>query len=296
MISIIMNCYNGEVFLRSALESVINQTYKNWELIFWDNISKDNSANIFKSYTDKRFKYYLSSKHDLLYCARKKAIKKAKGEFLAFLDVDDFWHPLKLEKGIALFTDKDVGAVYSNFWFLNQSKCIKKRFTNLKLPSGFIRDKLLVNYQIGLLTLIVRRKTYEMYSFDGNYHIIGDFDLCIKISSEWKIDAINDCLATYRWHGNNETNNRGLLQANELSRWIKKNKSSLSKIHLNHLRDKILRIEFKYLLNQCNFKKCIVKIKYMNYTLNKIKSLLQISSKFLLNKLESRIQNLKQYK
>jgi glycosyltransferase involved in cell wall biosynthesis len=284
MISIIMNCYNGEAFLSSALESVINQTYKNWELIFWDNVSKDNSASIFKSYNDKRFNYYLASKHDLLYCARKKAIKKAKGEFLAFLDVDDFWHSSKLEKEITLFTNKHVGAVYSNFWFLNQRNGKKKRFTNFNLPSGHIRNKLLENYQIGLLTLMVRRRAYEMYGFDGKYHIIGDFDLCIKISSDWKIEALNECLATYRWHGNNETSNHVLLQAKELRKWTKKNKSFLSRIHLDHLRDKILRIEFSYQLNECNFKKCFIKTKQMKLTINKIKSLFQIFSKFLLSK------------
>ena len=59
LISILMNCYNGEKYLREALEGVINQTYKNWELIFWDNMSSDNSAKIFNSYSEKRFQYYL---------------------------------------------------------------------------------------------------------------------------------------------------------------------------------------------------------------------------------------------
>ena len=59
LISIIMNCYNGEKYLQESLDSVINQTYKNWELIFWDNQSKDKSSEIFKSYKDKRLKYFL---------------------------------------------------------------------------------------------------------------------------------------------------------------------------------------------------------------------------------------------
>ena len=62
-VSIIMNCYNGEKYLHEAIVSVLVQTYKNWELIFWDNNSIDNSANIFKSYKDKRLKYFLSKKN-----------------------------------------------------------------------------------------------------------------------------------------------------------------------------------------------------------------------------------------
>ena len=74
-----------------ALLSIINQTYKNWELIFWDNLSNDNSKEIFKKYNDKRFKYFLADKHTVLYEARNLAIKKTKGEFVAFLDTDDIW-------------------------------------------------------------------------------------------------------------------------------------------------------------------------------------------------------------
>ena len=84
LVSIIMNCYNGEKYLTESLNSLLKQTYQNWELIFWDNISSDNSKKIFEKYKDERFKYFLSDRHMVLYGARNLAIKKAKGEFLAF--------------------------------------------------------------------------------------------------------------------------------------------------------------------------------------------------------------------
>ena len=59
LVSIIMNCYNGEKYLEDSLKSIINQTYKNWELIFWDNKSTDNSKKIFKSYNAKYYSYLL---------------------------------------------------------------------------------------------------------------------------------------------------------------------------------------------------------------------------------------------
>ena len=62
LVSIIMNCHNGETFLNLAIKSVLNQTYKKWELIFWDNNSSDNSAKIFHSFKDKRLKYYFKKK------------------------------------------------------------------------------------------------------------------------------------------------------------------------------------------------------------------------------------------
>ena len=90
LISIIMNCYNGKQYLDQAIKSVINQTYKNWELIFWDNLSEDNSIKIFNKYKDSRLKLFSAAKHTLLYEARNLAFKKTKGDFIAFLDTDDF--------------------------------------------------------------------------------------------------------------------------------------------------------------------------------------------------------------
>ena len=92
LVSVIMNCYNGQKYLEESIESVLSQTYKNWELIFWDNQSADKSAEIFKLYKDKRLKYFLSKEHTTLYKARNLAIEKSSGDFIAFLDTDDLWH------------------------------------------------------------------------------------------------------------------------------------------------------------------------------------------------------------
>ena len=91
LVSIILNCYNGEEYLKEALSSVIKQTYKNWELIFLDNRSKDNSKFILQSYKNKKFRYFKAKKHLSLYSARNLAIKKTKGEFISFIDSDDTW-------------------------------------------------------------------------------------------------------------------------------------------------------------------------------------------------------------
>ena len=84
LISIIVNCFNGEKYLRDALDSIISQTYQDWELIFWDNKSTDLSAKIFQSYNDKRFNYFLSKSHTSLNEARTKALDKINGEFFCF--------------------------------------------------------------------------------------------------------------------------------------------------------------------------------------------------------------------
>ena len=131
LISIIMNCYNGEKYLQEALDSVINQTYKNWELIFWDNQSTDKSTNIVHSYNDNRIKCFYSKKHTLLYEARNLAIEKSQGGYLAFLDVDDYWDLTKLEKQMLVFSkNSEVAIVYSNYSFKNEIKNTYKEFYN----------------------------------------------------------------------------------------------------------------------------------------------------------------------
>ena len=97
LVSVIVNCHNGEKYLNRCIKSILSQTYKNWEIIFWNNLSFDNSEKIIKSYRDKRIKIYKSKKFLTLYEARNKAINKAKGNYICFLDVDDYWNKNKLK-------------------------------------------------------------------------------------------------------------------------------------------------------------------------------------------------------
>ena len=96
LVSIIMNCYNSDHFLREAIESVYDQTYSNWEIIFWDNASTDSSSIIARSYNDGKLKYYNADVNTTLGIARNAAIERSNGEIIAFLDVDDYWKKISL--------------------------------------------------------------------------------------------------------------------------------------------------------------------------------------------------------
>ena len=114
LISVIVNCYNGEKFLKDCIESILKQTYNNWEIIFWDNMSQDNSKKILESFKDERIRYFKTEKFTKLYEARNLAIKKARGDYITFLDVDDWWLPKKLEAQINIFKkDNTISMVYS---------------------------------------------------------------------------------------------------------------------------------------------------------------------------------------
>ena len=101
LVSIIINSHNGSKYIKRSVNSVLNQSYENLEVIFWDNCSVDDTKKeIERNSFDKRFKYFYSSHFSKLYKAKCEAIKLAKGEYLAFLDVDDWWNESKLEKQI----------------------------------------------------------------------------------------------------------------------------------------------------------------------------------------------------
>ncbi len=223
LVTILMNCYNGERYLREAIDSVLGQTYKNWELIFWDNRSTDSSASIFKSYDDTRLKYFYAENHTLLYEARNLALKKANGQLIAFLDVDDCWFADKLERQVTLFANSDVGFACSNYFVINQSRQRKRLAHKKIMPDGNVLEILLKDYYVGLLTLIVRRQAISGYikTFGDDYHIIGDFDLAIRLASEWKMAYTKEPLAIYRIHGNNESTKHLRTAILEIEGWLK---------------------------------------------------------------------------
>jgi glycosyltransferase involved in cell wall biosynthesis len=184
LVSVIMNCYNGESYLAEAVKSILEQTYKNFEVIFWDNQSKDKSAIIYKGFKDKRLKYYYAKKHTTLYYARNLAIKKAKGTLIAFLDTDDLWSKNKLCLQVSKLKNERIGLVYSNYYFLNQVSGLYKIAYKEKLPQGIIYKKLLKNYCVGIGTVVMRKSIFLRYKnfFNKKFNIIGDFELFIRIS------------------------------------------------------------------------------------------------------------------
>ena len=279
--SIIMNCYNGEAYLKESIESVLSQTFKNWELIFWDNQSKDKSAKIFKSYKDKRLKYYYASEHTILYKARNEAIKKSSGEFLAFLDTDDFWEKDKLELQLALFEDTEVGVVYGNCFIINQQLNTKKIYIDKKLPKGYILDNLLKNYCTGLVTLVIRKSFLEnsQSPFDSSFHVMGDFDLMIRMSTKYKFDCVEKPIASWRVHEKNESILYKTKQIKELKIWYEKMISHpivCNNKNFSNVNNMINNLEVVNCILENDLKKARLQIKKMPFSLKKIKYLIAL--------------------
>ena len=224
LVSIIMNCHNGETFLREAIKSVLNQSYKKWELIFWDNNSTDKSAQIFKSFKDKRLKYFFRKRKVSLYESRNSAIKKAKGEFIAFLDADDLWCSNKLFLQKKKFKDPKVGLVYGKYLKINEYSLLRRKqlITKKQLPEGYITNNLLKFYSVGLLTIVLRKKFLSRSKiFKTEYNYLGDLDFVLRFSLKYKFAAVQKVVGIYRQHENQMQRKYYKTKSDQFSKWFK---------------------------------------------------------------------------
>jgi glycosyltransferase involved in cell wall biosynthesis len=250
LISIVINCYNGEKYLKKTIQSILNQSYNKWELIFWDNQSADKSKKILFSYKDKRIKYFMSKDFTGLYEARNLAIAKAKGEFICFLDTDDWWKKNKLFEQVKLIKEtKNVSFIYSNFYIYNQKQKKKILFIKNKILSRRITQHLLNNYQIGILTVMVKKNLFIKNKFNKRYNIIGDFDYFIDLSTKYEMHYTNEPLAYHRIHKKNLSKDFNLY-IDELSYWVRNNFKKFKYLNysLNRIRINLIKLHIKKFL------------------------------------------------
>jgi glycosyltransferase involved in cell wall biosynthesis len=254
LVSVIMNCHNGAKYLRSSVDSLLNQTYENWELIFFDNKSTDDSKNIIFSIKDSRVKYFHSDNFINLHQARNKAIQYAQGKYISFLDTDDLWIRNKLEIQINNLESSNACILYSNIYLLKENHFFKKKklITNKKLPSGKILINLLKNYIAPLPTIIIKSQLLNSlkFIFNEKFEIIGDFDLMMRLAMEENIIGLDQPLAFYRIHESNFSKNKN-LELSEKTYWLSQYREQL--VTQNPLIDKLLLTIEKKIYLEKNF-------------------------------------------
>jgi len=200
LISVVINCYNGEKFLKEAIDSVYSQTYSNWEIVFWDNASTDKSESIARSY-DRKLRYFKSSNLILLHEARNLAVKKCNGNVIAFLDADDIWLPNKLDKQVKLLSE-DNKIIYGGYEIIDQFGNRTGMVTK-DGPSGFITASLIRKNPISVGSILIDKSLLEQFRFDENYDIMADFDLWVRLSLQYRINSVKGIVELSRQHESN---------------------------------------------------------------------------------------------
>lgn len=184
LVSIVLPTYNRAGLLYRAIESVLNQTYFNFELIVVDDCSKDSTKNVVKGFCDNRIRYIRHEKNKGAPAARNSGIAAAGGEYIAFQDSDDEWFSTKLEKQMSLFdsASRDLGVVYTSFWVIDQGKKTLIPPLDLKKTDGEIHDMLLETNFISTPTAVVRKECFKKVGMFANIPRLQDWELWLRIS------------------------------------------------------------------------------------------------------------------
>ena len=292
LVSILVNCRNGEKYLKESINSILKQTYKNFEIIFFDNASTDNSLKIIKNYNDERIKIYSSKNLLSLYEARNRALEFCNGQYISFLDVDDLWHEDFLKKREHFFNQDNEMFSYSNWNFLFEKKNHLKK-SKEKIFSGMIYDDLSKNYVIKISGLIINKKVFGLLSekFNPEYSIIGDYDFVMKMALKYSAESIDENLVTIRIHENNFSNLNRELHFKEYKNWFEKidyNDANIKK-NLKFFKEKLLYLKTIYQLISGKKLKSIGNILQYPNNLKKLKlCIILFMPKFLIKKLLKR--------
>lgn len=226
-ISVIMNCLNGERYVAAAIESIYAQTYGNWEIIFLDNASTDNTASIAANF-DARLRYFRNPECVPLGRARNLALQKASGDYIAFLDSDDIWLPHKLEKQMDLFQNRpELGLVFGDTELHYQDTGVRTTYFKshgYKPPRGRIFRSLLNHYSIPMLTAVIRTAVLATMDhwFDESYQVCDDFDFFMRLAYGWECDYVDEPLASCLIHANATTYTMHRYAAGEMAKTIEK--------------------------------------------------------------------------
>ena len=275
-VSVIVNCFNGQKYLHKCIGSILNQEYQNFEIIFWDNNSSDDSIEIAKKFKDDRIKIFKNTITEKLYKARNKAINKSSGELIAFLDCDDWWETDFLSSREKAFNDINYDFFYTNTNLYLEKKKKFIPYRKKKLPSGNISKELYEDYFICISGLVVRKKIFsKIGKFDENFNIIGDFDFVMKMARKFYGKANNNLLLNYRSHDNNFLKTNREMYYKEFKEWVKKiDPNIIYNNELKLIKEKLSYLEISYLIEELkNFDLFIKILRHSNFN-QKIKFLI----------------------
>lgn len=212
-VSVIIPTYNRAEFLRSAITSVLNQTYQDFEIIVVDDGSTDNTREVVCSFNDKRIKYILNEVNKGEAGARNAGIMNSNAEYIAFLDDDDEWLPEKLKLQIDLLENSPakVGVVYTGYLEVDRSSN-KILLQFIPTERGNIYKDIFLKNCVGIpSTVVLRKACFETLGlFDEKVIYPTDYDMWIRISMGFYFEYIEKPMVRYYVHENTISSNLGL--------------------------------------------------------------------------------------
>jgi glycosyltransferase involved in cell wall biosynthesis len=207
-----MPVYNAENYVKDAIESILNQTFTDFELLIINDGSTDNSKTIIESFSDSRIRLLNNEENTGLAKVRNRGIDEAKGEYIAWLDADDISNPLRLEKQVKLLDERQEIGICGTWVKTFGTKVIHK----WRYPTNpdFIKCRMIFDDPLATSSVMLRRKLLvgKNQYFDLSYPPAEDYDLWERISYSCKITNIPEFLTNYRLHDNQTSTKNKLKQ------------------------------------------------------------------------------------
>lgn len=212
LVSIIMPSYNTGKFIGKTINSVINQTYKNWELLIVDDCSTDNTEEVIKNINDKRIKFFKNKINSGAAISRNLALRMSKGKYIAFLDSDDLWVNEKLERQIKFMKENNYYFSYTNYIEIDENSVqIGKKLTG---PKKITRIGMFNYCWPGCLTVMYDADNIGLIQIE-DIKKNNDYAMWLKVCKKSNCYLLNEDLAMYRKRSGSISNHSYL----ELIRW-----------------------------------------------------------------------------
>ena len=206
-VTVLMPVYNGEGFIKKAIDSILNQTFTDYEFLIINDKSTDDTKNLILSYNDKRIRFLQNENNLGQMGTLNIGIRLSGGEYVARMDQDDISLPERLEKEVNLLDKKrDITLVYADSYIIDAGgrRRPKTLFDYSKPYRMLVFDKLLRRNFITGNTVMMRKKVLNnSSSYNANYRIAAEYDLYLRLTQQYAVDFIDEVLAEYRVHGEN---------------------------------------------------------------------------------------------
>ncbi len=218
-VSVIIPCFNYGAYLPRAVTSIINQTWKDWEILIVNDGSTDNTDAIVGTLPVDHYpiRYIGRRENRGPSYTRNEGMNAAEGQFLAFLDADDEWYPEKLERQIRLFQDdSSLGLVAAGVHLIDENKGIERRYLPSRFPDRktLVRSMLMKNVIPATSSVVIRKRCIDdLGGFDEDLRFAEDWDLWLRIASKYGVNFIHEPLIRFYEHPNNVS--RDILKMSE---------------------------------------------------------------------------------
>lgn len=206
LVSVITPAYNCAEFLGKTIESVISQTYTNWEMIIVDDCSTDNTADVVKNYSDSRIKYFCLEKNSGAAIARTEAMKIANGEYMAFLDSDDLWFPKKLEKQLDFMNKNGYAFSCTEYEQIDENGICNGKIIKTVKKTDY--NRLLLDCPVGNSTVMYNVDKMGKFEVPNIRKRNDDALWLLMLKKERYIYGMPEVLAQYRIRPNSISSNK----------------------------------------------------------------------------------------